>query len=208
MQIIDNNKKALSRGKFFVNANTKNNTIEYMQLRQIQFPDGLISPNGKLYLESQNQGSKNERITTLGKHTLPIVKTFADTINKSLHFKLRFSKEKIHERQYLQDNKLKRKDIRTRTLEKNSENFQEINENSLKIIQKETENLVFNTKFNNFHRLLDIISQFKSYNNILKNSPEKAIKMAHANMNTTYNLSQGTNCSGMARELQSRLQAK
>lgn len=80
IKIINKNWKIISSWNFFVYENKNSKTIEYMQIRKIFFPDWLISPTWKLYLESQNQGSKNERIEKLWLKTIPVVKYFSKKV--------------------------------------------------------------------------------------------------------------------------------
>lgn len=85
IQILWENGKIISSGNFFVNENKAVNTIEYMQFREIKLPDWIISPNWRLYLESQNQGSKNQRFESLEKTPiLPVMKKFVEKVREKI----------------------------------------------------------------------------------------------------------------------------
>lgn len=91
---------------------------------------------------------------------------------------------------------LPRNNVKVRKLKEDEKNFQEIDNKKFEIICKESENLVFNTNFNNFNRIRWIMELFSSYKNFY---PEKeAMLKAYQNMNKEINLAKWTNCSGMA----------
>lgn len=82
IKIIDYKWKKLSKWNFFVYFDKENNTIEYRVLREIKIPK-WVRATSRLFLESQNQGTKNSRLENLIQEELvPTIKYFIKKIIK------------------------------------------------------------------------------------------------------------------------------
>lgn len=78
VRTLDKKWNIISKWNFFIYFDEKNNTYEYRSLREISLPK-WIKPTNRLFLESQNQWSKNSRLENLAKENLvPTMKYFAE----------------------------------------------------------------------------------------------------------------------------------
>lgn len=81
IEMLDEKWNVVSSWNFFVNENNSVNTIEYLQLRKIFLPKEILSPSSRFYLESQNQGSKNQKLENLAKEKiLPVMRSFVEKV--------------------------------------------------------------------------------------------------------------------------------